>query len=101
MAKGSKVRVVMDPKGAAALLHSGQVADELKRRMRRVHAAAVATAPVDPREDGVHYRDSLRVEVDHAPSRVRARVVAGVPYGGKVEARHGTLARALDAAGGA
>ena len=101
MAKHAKIKVEINGRGAAALLHDDGVRRELERRMRRVYEAALSSAPVDQKPDGIHYRDSITLETGGGRSRVRAQVKAYSPYARKVEANHGTLARAFDAAGGA
>ena len=91
----ARAKVILNRSGMHELLTSPQVAAELEERAGRVLSAAQASAPV---VSGA-YRDSLRVEVVQHPSRVVARVVAGVGYGMAVEARHGVLVRALGQAG--
>lgn len=71
------------------------VEDSLERRASRVEQAAKSSAPV---ASGA-YRDSLHVETAHTDRMVK-RVVSDVPHAFAVEARHGVLAKALDAAGG-
>lgn len=88
------VRVRLNSAGMRALLKAPGVQTDLLARGQRVAAAARASAPV---ESGA-YRDGIDVEVDEHPSRVAVHVGTSVDYGMKVEANHGTLARALDAA---
>ena len=88
------VRVRLNSAGMRALLKDPGVRADLVARGERVAAAARASAPV---ESGA-YRASIGVTVDDHPSRVAVHVGASVPYGMEVEADHGTLSRALDAA---
>ena len=89
------VRVRLNHAGMRALLFAPGVRADLQRRGERVLAAAQASAPVDSGE----YRASLRLIADDHPSRPAVHVGATVDYGMEVEADHGTLSRALDAAG--
>lgn len=59
----------------------------------RVLAAAKATAPV---KTGA-YRNSLHLTTEHT-DRMVVRVGSDLPYAPMVQARHGNLSRALDAA---
>ena len=86
--------VKINPAGLRELYKSGGVRGELERRGGRVLAQAVATAPVD----SGNYRASLRMVSEDHPSRAAVHVGASVDYAWVVEADHGTLARALDAA---
>ena len=88
-----KVRFV--PAGRRTLLNGTEVTDFVGRLGSRVRDRARATAPV---MSGT-YRDSVQLVVEHT-DRARARVLSTVPYAMKVEATHGTLLRALDAASG-
>jgi hypothetical protein len=92
----AKTRVTLNGRGMKELLHSSEVRDDLTRRATPVLAVAQASAPV---ESGA-YRDSLRIE-QATTDRAVVRVIADVDHGLVVEAKTGTLARALDAAGGA
>ena len=89
------VRVRLNSAGMRALLHDPGIRADLVARGERVLAAAESSAPV---ESGA-YRSSLHLVVDDHPSRVAVHVGASVDYGMEVEADHGTLSRALDAAG--
>ena len=91
----ARTKVKMRSSGARALLRSAPVRAALQPHAERVAAAARSTAPVDTGA----YRDSIHVETA-TTDRAVARVVAAVPYARIVEARDGTLARALGAAGG-
>ena len=91
----ARTRVVLNPAGVRALLHDPGVRADLTKRGERVLAAAQSSAPVESGD----YRASLHLEVDDHPSRVAVHVGVSVPYGMEVEADHGTLSRALDAAG--
>lgn len=42
------------------------------------------------------YQASIRVELDASGKRARSKVTANVPYAAAVEARRGTLARAVN-----
>jgi hypothetical protein len=90
------VKVRFHPEAFVEILNSPGVGEDLKARGERMLAQARATAPV---VTGT-YRDSLELVVEHT-DRVRIKVQSTVPYGLKVEAEHGTLARAVDAGGGA
>lgn len=90
---GADVR--LDREGVAELLKSPDIRRELERRARLVAAKARASAP---RVTG-RYADSIEVRTT-VTDRARVSVVSTVHYGLQVEARHGTLARALDAAAG-
>lgn len=90
----ARARVKLNSAGMAALLSDPGVGRDLQARAEAVAEAARASAPV---ETG-GYRDSIHVEAAHT-DRVVARVVADVPYATQVEASHGTLTAALDAAG--
>lgn len=92
----ARTRVDLNDAGMEALLHDPGVTADLEARMARALQQAQATAPV---ATGA-YRDSLHVEVVQHPSRSVVRVVSDVDYAMTVEAAHGVLARALDAAGG-
>lgn len=89
------VRVDLVGKGMRELLGDPGVAVFLHERADLVAAAAKATAPVETGD----YMRSIHVEEHReASNRVVARVVAGTDHCFEVEARHGTLGRALDAA---
>lgn len=91
----ARTKVKMSKSGARAFLRSDSVSRALRPHAERVAAQARSAAPVDTGA----YRDSIRTVTD-TTDRAVVRVVAGVPYARIVEARHGTLARALGAAGG-
>ncbi|WP_345454855.1 hypothetical protein [Nocardioides marinquilinus] len=88
----------MNTAGARAILRDPGVVAELEARARRSLAAARAAA--EQFKQTGNYLNGLDVEVI-TTDRVVARVVARAPHSHLVEARHGTLARAIDAAGGA
>lgn len=94
----ARARVNLNRAGVVDLLNAPGVRAELERQAQAVAAAARAAAPV---RTGA-YRDSIRVEVGVSPvdGRARAVVRAGVDYAAGVEARTGTLARALNVTGG-
>lgn len=91
----ARTKIRMNSSGMRAFLRSAAVGSALRPPAERIASAARASAPV---ETGA-YRDSIHVE-SATTDRVVARVVADVPYARVVEARTGTLARALGAAGG-
>lgn len=91
----ARVKVTLT-RGMRALLTDPGVAADLKRRMQPVLAAAQASAPVDSGE----YRDSLDLWAEEHPTRSVVHVGSRAKHGLVVEASHGTLARALDSAGG-
>lgn len=92
----ARPKVRLNHSGVADLLKDSGVRAELTRRMERVKQEAVSSAPVASGD----YRDSIHIEQD-TTDRAAVRVVAGTDHALVVEARTGTLARALDAAGGA
>lgn len=71
------------------------VAELLERRVQRALESARTTAPVDTG----HYRRTLQIETAHTDRMVK-RVIARADYAWVVEAKHGVLARSLDATGG-
>lgn len=89
----ARSRIVLHQKAIDALVLDDGVAQEMEERGERVAAAARATAPV---ASGA-YRDSIEV-VSRPEGGVN--IEASVRYAIFVEADTGTLARALDAAGG-
>lgn len=89
-------RVKLIDKGIEGLLTAPGVLADLERRADAVLAATEASAP---RESGA-YVLSLRKWTEQHRGRVVVKVGATVDYGMAVEAHHGTLARALDSAGG-
>lgn len=92
----ARTKVQLNHAGMAGLLKDDGVRADLTRRMERVLAAAQASAPVATGE----YRDSLHIEQD-TTDRAAVRVVSDTDHTLVVEATTGSLARALDAAGGA
>lgn len=83
--------------GMKKLLHSSDVERYLESRARKVLARAEATAPVVTGD----YKRGLHLETVQHPSRVVVRVAGSTDHDLAVEADHGTLSRALDAARGA
>lgn len=84
----AKVRIKINRKGIADLLKSEGVQKDLAARMARVKAAAQS----DPNlPEGVEIEQRDYVGFD------RARSSLGIPA--SLEAEHGILSRALDAAG--
>lgn len=90
------VHIQLNGRGMAELLKSDDIRRMLEKKAEKVLDEAQADAPFVTGD----YRESLHVETVEHPSRVVARVAAGVDYAMEVEANHGTLSRALDAAGG-
>jgi len=86
-------RVKLNHGGMAALLKSDEVRAMLTGKAEAVLASAQASAPVVTG----NYRASLEIAQD-TTDRAVVRVVARAPHSHLVEANHGTLARALDAA---
>lgn len=84
----AKVRIKINPKGIADLLKSDGVQKDLARRMAKVKAAAQA----DP-----NLPDDIEIQQRDYIGHDRARSSLGIP--GHLEAQHGILSRALDAAG--
>lgn len=73
------------------------VVDECRKRAEAVLSAAQAAAPVDTGD----YVDGLHIEEHRGSTRTTVRVVADDWKSFIIEAEHGVLAGALDAAGGA
>lgn len=90
-----RVKVRLNSAAMRALLSDPGVVADLKSRAERVLSSAESSAPVESGD----YKASLHMEVVEHPTRTVVRVVADVPYAMNVEADHGTLSRALDAAG--
>lgn len=89
-------RVKLDSRGVREILTSAGVRADLRSRGERVASAARASAPV---KTG-NYRDRIDVW-DATTDRAVVRVGSRAPHAHLVEARTGTMARALNAAGGA
>jgi hypothetical protein len=100
----------MHRKGSVELMQDSAVKRILRERAEAIASRARDAAPVGETGD---YRDSIHVEeitLNELPAASKwtyggdARPVllvkVGVPYGRKVEAKHGVLARALGQAGG-
>lgn len=87
-------KVKLNHAGIAQILKSDKVRDMLMPRAERVLAAAKTNAPV---VTGT-YKRSLHIEVVERPSRVVVQVVADAAHAHLVEAEHGVLSRARDAA---
>lgn len=86
-------KVVLHSSGVKAMLTSSGVASDMQARAERVADAARSAAPV---ASGA-YRDSIEAYTV-TTDRAVGRAGAGVEYAFIVEAAHGVLARALDAA---
>lgn len=92
-----KTKVVLNEAGLNQLLRDPGVRADVDRRAEQVLDAARAEAPVHTGE----YRDRLHIEHVTAANGIESvRVTAGTDHDIYVEAEHGTLAKALDAAGG-
>jgi hypothetical protein len=96
--------------GVGQMLRSGFLQADMHARAERVAAAAIASAPFDPKDpDGVHYKDSFEVEsgvrrikTARAYGRVRntdEETAVAVEFGNKNTPEHATLRKALSAAG--
>lgn len=95
--------------GVGEMLRSGFLQADMHARAERVAAAAIADAPFDPDDpDGQHYRDAFTVTsgIKHAKTaRAYGRVsnsdqaAVAVEFGNKNTPEHGTLRKALNAAG--
>ena len=83
----ARARIKINPKGIAELLKSDDVQKDLAARMERVKARAESD-PNLPKDVTVEGRDYIGHD--------RARSTLGIPA--SIEAEHGILARALDAA---
>lgn len=92
----SGIRVELNHAGMEQLLKSAELAAHLRDRGARVADAIRATAPVITGQ----YRDGVTV-IEEVTDRAVVRIGSTAPYADQVEAEHGTVARALDAAGGA
>lgn len=96
------VRVDLVSHGMRELLGDPGVEAYLLAKMAPVEAAAIATAPVGKPPGDPHpgeYKASIRLYAHRESSgRVVARVEAGTDHAFLVEAKHGTLGRAMDAA---
>ena len=90
----AKVKVKMNSKGAAALLKEYRVRQMLLDRMARAAGAAAGTS------EAARHSLSFTVDPTDAPSRARARLLMDHKASHAIEAKYGTLSRALDAAGG-
>jgi hypothetical protein len=89
-------RVNLNGAAIQSLLDGGEgVHEMLMERAQRVLSAAEASAPVLSGE----FKSRLGVTEDHT-DRLVLRVGSSAPHAHLVEAKHGTMARALDAAGG-
>lgn len=84
------VRITLNPKGMAELLHHHGVVHDLERRMERVRDVAQQGAP----------QHDIETQTVVHPSRTVARAVNTSPDAVRYEADHGTLARAFHQAGG-
>jgi|GEM_PF-1527830 len=93
-------KIKLDPKGLEEMLSTDR---EIRKAVRaegeRVAARARATAPDDHSSTGDAYRKSIRVDESVTTgmriNRIEVRVTAPVPWADAIEAKHGTLARAL------
>lgn len=92
----ARPRVRLNGRGVKDLLRDPGVVAHMEERMGRALSTAQADAPVDTGA----YRDSLHLETVANPTRTVVRLVADVDYSLAVEAKTGTLTRALDSAGG-
>jgi hypothetical protein len=89
-------KVTLNHKAMQDLLDGGGgVREVLRGKAESVAAAGRSSAPV---KTG-NYRDRITVAEDHT-DRLVFRVGSTAPHAHLVEAKHGILARALDAAGG-
>lgn len=84
----ARPRIRLIRAGMRELLLSAEVGAE----MQRVAAPVEAAARRDPNPE---YSESVRLTEHRSPSRVSARVGAHPAFGMAVEAKRGTLARAL------
>lgn len=89
-------KVVLNPAAFTALRHHPGVVAEMQRRGEVVLNAAKSKAPVRSGK----YVNGLYVTTDRHPTRTVAHVVASAKHSMAVEARHGVLTRAIDAAQG-
>lgn len=91
----SGVRVEIDAHGAAELLRSEGVADDLRRRAERIMGAANAQAP----EHGYVEREPFAVDAG-VSDRAWANVYTRTDLGKAMQALHDALTRAMDAGRG-
>lgn len=90
------VKIVLNHRGVRELLDSPGIRRDLEERGRRVLAQAEATAP----EVTGEYRRLLgMVSTNARDGRAAVRIGSASDHTAAVEAAHGTLAKALDAAG--
>lgn len=89
-------RVKLSRTGFTELRHHPGVVKYVESRASAVLDQARATAPRDTEA----YVRSLQAKTERHPSRTVVHVGATVRHALQVEGRHGTLSRALDAAGG-
>lgn len=88
----ANVKVTLNHKGMAELLHDHGVVNDLEHRMKRVRDVAQQGAP----------QHDIETETVVHPTRTVVRAVNKSPDAIRYEADHGTLARAFhSAAGGA
>lgn len=90
----SSCKVELHHSAIGDMLQGAGVRADMLARAERAAEAARAAAPV---VSGT-YRDSIEAYTV-TTDRAVGRVGSSVPYAGTVEANHGTLSRALDAAG--
>lgn len=84
-----RIQVSLNKRGMGELLKSKEIQDDLRKRMARAKARAEADSNLP---------DDVTVNAQNYVGHDRARSSLGIP--GSIEARHGILSRALDAAGG-
>lgn len=90
-------RIALNHKAMQAMLDGGNGVRELLRgKAEAVANAGRSNAPVLTG----NYRDRIEVREEHT-DRIAFRIGSTSPHAHLVEAKHGTMARALDAAGGA
>lgn len=91
-----RIRIQVNYEGIRELLRSPEIEQDLGRRIERVKASAESSGV---KVDG----EPVPIVTDTSVGSVRARAYARIdhPASMAIEARHGVLTRALDAAGGA
>jgi len=95
----SGVKITLNSATIQKMLDGGEGVSELLHEKAEAVLSAAKADAANYRVTGA-YLDRLEVSEDHT-DRMALRVGSSAPHSHLVEAKHGTLARALDAAGGA
>jgi hypothetical protein len=92
----ASIRVKLVRSGVKELLLSGPMAAAMQIRAERVAAEIRRTAPVVTG----NYRDHVFARTHKGPTRYTGQAGSSVDYAAQVEARHRTMGRSVNAAGG-